>query len=66
MLCSPLLDDRLIGDDNSDTAVLEGVTIDEALGNERRKTEDALNLLRCDVLALGKLEDVLGPVDDLH
>jgi hypothetical protein len=54
-----LFDGFLVWIDDSDAAVLEGVSVHEALFDERREHEDVLELLWCDVLTLGQLEDVL-------
>ena len=56
---------RKLRDDDRDTAVLQGVSIDEALLDVGRLNKDILNLLWGDVLSLRKLEDVLASVKDL-
>jgi hypothetical protein len=48
-----------VGNNDSDAAASERVSIDQGLGDERRKAKDVLDFLRCDVLALRQLEDVL-------
>jgi len=60
-----LFDGFLIRVYDCDAAVLERVSIDEALLNERRKNEDILEFFWRDVFALRQLEDILGAVDDL-
>mmetsp|Transcript_7586 Transcript_7586/g.21562 ORF Transcript_7586/g.21562 Transcript_7586/m.21562 type:complete len:230 (-) Transcript_7586:1425-2114(-) len=45
---------------------LETVPMDEGLSHPLALNEDILDLLRGNVLALGKLKDVLLPIDDLE
>ena len=54
-----LFDGLLVWIDDSDATVLEGVSVHEALFDEGREDEDVLELLWCDILTLGQLEDVL-------
>ena len=65
LLLGVVQDRQLIGDDEGDQLGPEGVSIDEDLGDEWGLEVDVLDLLGGDVLALGKLEDVLLAVDDL-
>ena len=55
-----------IGHDNGDQLGLEGVPIDEDLSDEGRARINVLDFLGGHVFALGELEDVLLPVDDLQ
>lgn len=58
-LAGPSLDGILLREDNSDDIVLQGVTVDEALGDQWREAHDLLNLFGGDVLSLRQLEYVL-------
>jgi hypothetical protein len=44
---------------------LKGITINKDLSDVSRLAELLLNLIRCDVLALSKLENILLSVNDL-
>ena len=63
--CLELFDGFLIRVYDCDAAVLERVSIDEALLNEGRENKDILEFFWRDVLTLRQLEDILGAVDDL-
>ena len=52
IVCTPLPSPLFLGDHNSDTCVLEGVSIDEALGDSLGKAIDLLDLLRGNVFTL--------------
>lgn len=60
-----LFDSLLVWVDDSDAAVLEGVSVHEALFNEGREDKDVFKLLGSDIFTLRQLEDVLRSVDDL-
>ena len=45
---------------------MKGVSVDEDLRDQGSLHVDVLQLLWCNVLSLGELEDVLGAVDDLY
>lgn len=62
---SPLETGYWLEDDDSNTAILERITVDEDLLDVIGQGVFILELLRGDVFTLGKLEDVLDTVDDL-
>ena len=64
--CLELFEGFLVGVDDCNAAVLERVTINEALLDERRENENVFQLFRGDVFALRKFEYVLGAVNDLY
>jgi hypothetical protein len=61
----PFLNNGLLRDNNSNDIGLQGITINEDLGDIGRLPKLLLNLIRCDVLALCKLENILLSVNDL-
>jgi hypothetical protein len=65
ILLGPLLKQRLLWDNNGDDIGLKGVTINKDLCDVERLSNLLLNLIRGNVLALSKLEDVLLSVNDL-
>lgn len=64
ILAGPFLHATFLGHNNRNTAVLKGISVDHALGNERAKSENVLNLFGSDVLALRELKDVLAAVNN--
>lgn len=62
---SPLEAGYCLEDDDSNTAILERITVNEDLLDVLGQGVFVLELLRGDVLTLGKLKDVLDTVDDL-
>jgi hypothetical protein len=62
---SPLLKDSLVGYDDSDNIVLKRITIHEYLLHIAWLSDLVFNLIRCDVLSLRELEDILLAIDDL-
>ena len=65
LLSSPFLSVFNIWDDDAHSAASERIAIDKSLGDPWRKYVDTFNLLWGDVFSLGKLEDILGSVDNL-
>ena len=65
MRFGPLHAPGLLGNDDANASVLEGVTVDEGLCDHLGKGHDLLDLLRGDVLSLRQLEEILGAVNDL-
>lgn len=60
----PLGDLVCVRNDYCHTATSKRIAIHHSLGNKRGKPVDIFDFLRCDVLALRQLEDVLGAIDD--
>ena len=64
VLFSKLLCFCRLNNEYTNDIVLEGVSVDEVLGNVRGFDEDVFKLLWGNVFSLRKFEDVLGSVND--
>lgn len=62
----PLLKLVRLGDDNSDTTVLEAVSVHHALSDIGRLDEYVLDFLGRDILSLGQFENVLAAIQNLN
>jgi len=61
----PFLNNSLFRDNNSDYVSLKGITINKDLSDVSRLAELLFNLVRGNILALSKLENILLSVNDL-
>jgi hypothetical protein len=61
----PFLNNGLFRDNNSDYISLKGITVNKDLSDVSRLAELLFNLVRSNILALSKLENVLLSVNDL-
>jgi hypothetical protein len=61
----PFLNNGLFRDNNSDYISLKGITINKDLSDVSRLAELLFNLVRSNILALSKFENVLLSVNDL-
>jgi len=61
----PFLNNGLFRDNNSDYVSLKGITINKDLSDVSRLAELLFNLVRGNILALSKLENILLSVNDL-